>query len=589
MKLLETIAASPFAEALGWSLLHFLWQGALIAAAVATAMKLTHSARTRYAIACVALFAMPAVFAITAWLSIPHAAGAPLPLIPPPFTDHAAGAGAAVSRSYRDFASYVRWAAPVWLAGVVFVLLYRVAAWMFATRLRRRGTCAPPEEWTSGIKSLAARMGVSRPVILLQSAIAEAPVMIGYLRPVILVPLGMLAGLPADQAEAILLHELAHIRRADYLVNMLQSAVEALLFYHPAVWWISSVIRAERENCCDDLVLEVEADPRAYATALLTLEQSRWRAPEPAVAANDGDLVRRIRRVLRKPDTREFSVPVLPIVLLLAAGVVVYAEGSPRPQDQVAGSQTEVAGPYEKWLSEDVVYIITDQEKRAFKMLATDQERQKFIEQFWLRRDPTPGTPENEMRDEHYRRIALANDRFKSSTTPGWKTDRGRIYIVYGPPDEIEAHASGNAEKPFPFEQWRYKYIQGIGTNVILAFEDKNKTGDFRMTMDPNPPAPSSGQPWGAGGRHVGAVSPSPGVAIVSVQLDFADEVSVSGTATNVSGFAAAWFNQTVPRPARMLLNKELRLAPGSYVIAVTAKEMTTGATHSESVNVEVK
>jgi len=156
----------------------------------------------------------------------------------------------------------------------------------------------------------------------------------------------------------------------------------------------------------------------------------------------------------------------------------------------------ELETPYKKWLNEEVTYIITDEERKAFKSLSTDDERQQFIEQFWLRRDPTPDTEENEYREEHYRRIAYANDRFASGI-PGWKTDRGRIYIEYGPADEIESHPSGGTyERPFeegggststyPFEQWRYRYIEGIGTNIILEFVDTTMSGEYRLTMDPS-------------------------------------------------------------------------------------------------------
>ena len=156
----------------------------------------------------------------------------------------------------------------------------------------------------------------------------------------------------------------------------------------------------------------------------------------------------------------------------------------------------ELETPYKKWLNEDVVYIITDEERTAFKRLSTDDERQQFIEQFWLRRDPTPDTEENEYKEEHYRRIAYANDRFPSGI-PGWKTDRGRIYIVYGPPDEIESHPSGGTyERPYeegggttstyPFEQWRYRYIDGIGNNIVIEFVDTTMSGEYHMTMDPS-------------------------------------------------------------------------------------------------------
>src|ERR1700733_153656 len=156
----------------------------------------------------------------------------------------------------------------------------------------------------------------------------------------------------------------------------------------------------------------------------------------------------------------------------------------------------ELETPYKKWLNEDVVYIITDEERAAFKRLASDEERESFIESFWLRRDPTPDTEENEFKEEHYRRIAYSNDHYASGI-PGWKTDRGRIYITYGPPDEIESHPSGGTyERPmeegggetstYPFEQWRYRYLEGIGTNIIIEFVDPTMSGEFHMTMDPS-------------------------------------------------------------------------------------------------------
>ena len=156
----------------------------------------------------------------------------------------------------------------------------------------------------------------------------------------------------------------------------------------------------------------------------------------------------------------------------------------------------ELESPYRKWLNEDVSYIITDEERAAFKRLQTDEEREQFIENFWLRRDPTPDTVENEFKEEHYRRIAYANEHFASGI-PGWKTDRGRIYIVYGPPDEIEDHSSGGFyERPpeegggetstYPFQQWRYRYVEGIGNNVVLEFVDPTMTGEFHLTMDPS-------------------------------------------------------------------------------------------------------
>ena len=156
----------------------------------------------------------------------------------------------------------------------------------------------------------------------------------------------------------------------------------------------------------------------------------------------------------------------------------------------------ELETPYKKWLNEEVIYIISDEERKAFSRLQTDEERQQFIEQFWLRRDPTPDTEENEFREEHYRRIAYANERFASGI-PGWKTDRGMIYVKFGPADEVEEHPTGGTyDRPieegggttttYPFEKWRYRYLEGVGTDVNIEFVDTTMTGEYRMTMDPS-------------------------------------------------------------------------------------------------------
>ena len=189
------------------------------------------------------------------------------------------------------------------------------------------------------------------------------------------------------------------------------------------------------------------------------------------------------------------------VLLLCAAGVAASAQSAPaaanagQPDSVRPASakekklremklRRELVAPWKQWLNEDVVYIITDEERSAFKALQTDDERQNFVEEFWLRRDPTPNTIENEFEDEHYRRIAYANDDF-ASVIPGWKTDRGRIYIMYGPPDGIESHRA-DGEVPYPSEDWRYRHIEGIGANILFEFVDVTGTGEYHVTMDPD-------------------------------------------------------------------------------------------------------
>jgi GWxTD domain-containing protein len=155
----------------------------------------------------------------------------------------------------------------------------------------------------------------------------------------------------------------------------------------------------------------------------------------------------------------------------------------------------ELKSVYKKWLEEDVVYIITDEERRAFKALKTDEERDSFIEEFWRRRDPDPDTPENEYKDEFYERIEYANEHFASGI-PGWKTDRGRIYITFGKPDEIESHpAGGPYDRPsyegggetetYPFEDWWYRYIEGVGSDIEIEFVDPSGSGEYRIAQNP--------------------------------------------------------------------------------------------------------
>ena len=204
------------------------------------------------------------------------------------------------------------------------------------------------------------------------------------------------------------------------------------------------------------------------------------------------------------------------IFLLLCVCARAYAQDAPAkdPQDAPADKpadtgkkpaaknsknlrklEKELATPYKKWLDEEVPYIITDEERVAFLQLQTNEEREQFIEAFWQRRDPTPDTVENEFKEEHYRRIAYANERF-SSGIPGWRTDRGRMYIMWGPPDDIETHSSGSTyNRPmdegggqttvYAFDTWRYRYMEGIGSNIMIEFVDPTGTGEYHITLDP--------------------------------------------------------------------------------------------------------
>ncbi len=644
MNLLQAWVETPGATAVGWTLVHSLWEGAMVAVALAAALRMTRSAQARYTASCAALVVLVAGFAFTLAREMPAARTHPALLAKPggkipgrPGGD----AGEADATAPPDGMGYLPWLAPLWMAGVLGFQVRGVAAWMGARRLRGTGVCAAPGMWRARLDQLAQRVRISRQVMLLESCLAEVPVVIGYLRPAILVPVGLLAGLPAGQVEAILLHELAHIRRHDYLVNLLQMFVEGLLFYHPAVWWISAVIRAERENCCDDVVVATQGDAYAYASALAALEERRTVAGEAVLASTGGSLVKRVRRLLAQPEgPRAGLTPVFSAVILTVTLVGAMAAWQTTPQTKPVDSAPPQAAPsaavavpvaapavapveiaqvqppravrtqepqsdsgpitpYRKWLSEDVAYIITDQERAAFKGLQSDAEREHFIEQFWLRRDPTPDTPENEFKEEHYRRIAYANQHF-ASRIPGWKTDRGRIYITYGPPDEIDSHPSGGKyERPagegggttstVPFEQWRYRYIEDIGNNIIIEFVDPTMTGEYRMTTDPaeKDAARKPGWPIGVAGATAQVVGNN-GVRI-SVPLDRYGDHQVNVYARVIAtghGLVKAFENTL---SGQVAFTQFLALTPGTYRLSVAVKDLTTGAIATDEVPFEVK
>jgi TonB family protein len=484
MKFVDFWIETPLAQALGWSLVHSLWQGAIVSAALAAVLLTARSARLRYAAACAAMVAIVAGVVLTFARLMPeasdgvHSGGALL------FAPWNIPTGAEMlEASTASFAAFVPWLTPLWILGMWFCVLWQITGMVSAGRLRREGVCCAAERWQQRLRELSERLRLSRPVLLLESCLVDVPLVVGHLRPVVLMPVSLLSGMPAEQIEAVLLHELAHVRRCDYLVNVMQRSVESLFFYNPAVWWISHVIRTERENCCDDMVVKTNGNAREYATALAALEENRWSRRQPALAATGGSLVKRVHRLLYPRKAPISWIPAASAVILLLTTGAALAMWPPKPMQQnstAAQSNKEESqeSKYDKWLKEDVVYIITPEEQEAFAKLGTDEERDKFIEQFWVRRNPNPGSAENKFKEEHYRRISFANQHFAADSKPGWQTDRGHIYIVYGPPDQIDSHPDG---KPRAYEQWMYKHAAGHEDNWVVTFRDKSGKGDYRL------------------------------------------------------------------------------------------------------------
>lgn len=474
MKALEMLIENPAAAALGWALLHSLWEGAVVASVLGAMLLILRTSRARYFAGCVALVALLALFTLTL-LRLAPGSGQSFPvkdrIIP---VWNIVTAEVSSGQGSLNLAAAAPWIAVLWMAGVLVMFGRYSVSSISVRRFRRRGVCCAPNAWQKEVEKLGARLRISRPVRLLESCLAEAPTVLGHFRPLILMPVGMFAGLSPSQIESILLHELAHIQRHDYLINSLQRCVEGLLFYHPAVWWISAVIRREREHCCDDLAVSISGDPQDYARALATLEQNRF--SPAAVAATGGSLVKRIHRLLY-PKTSGAWAPFLAVMILVLTGAATVAAWPAKPAQSNAAASEQSLGPaYVKWLNEDVVYIIDQAERTAFLALTTDEERDQFVEQFWERRNPTPGAP-NKFKEEHYRRIVYANEHFASGV-PGWQTDRGHVYILYGPPDELEVH-------PHRDEIWLYHHVKGVPNNAAFTFVDSTGQGDLRLSPSP--------------------------------------------------------------------------------------------------------
>jgi beta-lactamase regulating signal transducer with metallopeptidase domain len=362
---IETLLEKPGVQALGWTLFHFLWQGALVGLGMlgANIALKKRTAEARYAAACMSLVLLLALPIVTLCILLsappenaPRAvSSSESPGASQPTNLNAYGlehetyvadeTGVAsiselpivvtwMSSARARFASLIPWLISAWFLGVVVLSGRFVGGLVVAERLKRAGNVAISGEWQAKLADLARRLRVARPVLLCQSALVQVPTVIGWLRPVVLLPASALTGLSSEQLEALLAHELAHIRRHDYLVNILQTAAETLLFYHPAVWWISSQARVERENCCDDLAVRACGNVLIYARALTDLEAIRNAAPQMAMAASGGSLMHRIERLIgiRAPAGRHKFAPSLaalgvlvmvPIMMAGAGGVLV--------------------------------------------------------------------------------------------------------------------------------------------------------------------------------------------------------------------------------------------------------------------------
>ena len=405
-------------ERLGWCLVHSVWQGAVVAlvAAVVCRCLRRSAAQFRYLTACGALLAMMLLpLATLISTGLPRDAD-----FGPRLTINQSTSESGVlsdrelqlqrveelrrqslavwvdamevwQRGHRPLGGatiepVLPWLVGAWAVGVFGFSLRLLGGWLWIRRLVRQESRPAEERWVDSLKHLQERLRIGRPVRLLTSARLQVPLAVGWLRPVILLPMTALTGVPSDQLESILAHELAHIRRSDYLVNLVQSVAETLLFYHPAAWWISARICAEREHCCDDCAVDICGDRLIYARALAALEEQRTTGWLLAPSARDGSLLGRIRRLLGatssvdRPASGLAGTVVLATVVLMGVGFVLapaanQARAGVEPRDAIIGSVVTpdgkpVAGA-DVWL---VAHLLTENRAVTFGKAQTDRE-----------------------------------------------------------------------------------------------------------------------------------------------------------------------------------------------------------------------
>lgn len=534
---LSGFLSPAFVSIAGECLLHFLWQGAALAALLPAANFVLRpsSARTRYALHVITLFLMALAPVLTAWWlwqwSAPEGEairlGSRLPLF-----------SLASLPAAQASTGWTPWLVTAWMCGVALLSVWNATAYTVAWAGTRRCRTGLPQPWPRIVERLRMQLHIRRRVQVFCAPSRKAPCVFGNWRPVILVPAAALVRLTRLELEAILAHELAHIARHDWLVNLLQVFIETVLFYHPAVWWVSRGIRREREFCCDDMAAAVTENRRDLARALVTLEESRW---SPAVTASGSPLRIRIQRLLDMPTQHPAQSRLAAVALLvLLAGVTVwhpvFAAGQntepPPPPPPPAAPPSEntppppPAPPPRRTGAQPAVAPAPPQPAKTplppgFPSVppvppAPPAAPAKVVPGGMVGGVPggvvggvpggivggvpgraaaavagsVPGVlaagetadkseAEKLVEEEVARRIRWTNQRFSKPGVPGYTTDRGRIYLLWGPPDELEVH-------PGSKEMWRYRLLPVFGKDATFEFD-----GEGKLTKAPSRgPAP---------------------------------------------------------------------------------------------------
>ena len=543
MYAIENFISYEVIQKIGWVLLHFTWQAAAVTFVLAFALRIMRkfSANTRYIAACFALLIVVALPFITAQfieVSAPPAAPAiadvTIPAIEPATTPIEVTFDVPSEKPAKVVylepvtviaKPYISWKerivtfiepklsaiVTIWLFGVFALAIWHLGGYAQLQKLRRKMVKQVESSLNDKLHVLAKKLGVNQAVQLLESALVQVPTVVGWLKPIILLPASALTGLSTGQLEAILAHELAHIKRYDYLVNILQTIVEILGFYHPAVWWISHKIRHERENCCDDLAVAICGDKIHYAKALASMEEIRGR-DQLAVAATGGNLFSRICRLLGKDSSEKNAlswIPALTVILLLivlaipttiaftssrneidsdlsAEDILKKVRQAQRPYDNM---QIEWDSVSETSLLPGIIagigkanddMLISTKSKWSASLSGNRSRLQNIQESYYARDINNPG---------NIRYVTLAYDGVTGRTlTKNPKRITGSIRLNTGPPHLLQQELFGNTDPLIYNEEnikgYFYTVKEGNEPNILILDCIEKNQWIHRLTID---------------------------------------------------------------------------------------------------------
>ncbi len=478
--------SEAFIRALGWTLMHSLWQGAALALLLLALLSRLESAGRRYRVAYGALLSMLAAACIT-FCKVFEPASDITALLSPGLAEPVPADGLVtgeiqaagiLEQASRWLEAHYSLIVAIWILGFLVFLIRLVSGLWYVGQLRSRGTSVPDEQWIETTRMLSRRLGMTRTVTLLQSALVHTPMALGWLKPVVLLPVGLVNQLAPAEVEAILAHELAHIARRDWIFNLTQAFIEAIFYYHPAVWWISQTIRRERENCCDDAALKATSNRIAFARALVQVQEMAKPAPLPALALGMSGprhmlLLERIRRILDQPQQKKSQImeKFIATVLLLLLLTFVGFRANNSPTLSAAFAQiTEVPRTILGFNDQDsrIENDTVPKPGRTRKIIREDDEQRVEAEfrdgELMRLKIDGEDIPESEF-DQH---SELTSELLRESHPP-------MPPMPPMPPGVIRVHPPGTPSAPNPPGAPRLSTEKDGEGNMILRFEQNGQ------------------------------------------------------------------------------------------------------------------